>query len=152
MLINFKINGADKAIEVSANERLLDIIREELHMTGTKEGCGVGECGACTVLLNDEAVSSCLVPAMHADNSIIMTIEGVERTMLGAAIQESFIECGAVQCGFCTPGMVISAYALLSKNPNPTEAQVKKALSGNLCRCTGYVKIIEAVMTAVTKL
>lgn len=152
MHISFNINGEDRDAEVSSNDRLLDVIREDLHLTGTKEGCGIGECGACTVILDDEAVGSCLVPALQADGAKILTIEGVEHSEVGAILQRCFIEKGAVQCGFCTPGMIMSSYALLMKNPKPTKQEVKVALSGNLCRCTGYIKIVQAVLSASAQL
>src|SRR5467141_3579684 len=121
--------------------RLLDILREELHLTGTKEGCGEGECGACAVLMNGAIVNSCLVPAIEADGSEIRTIEGVASGEQLHAVQSVFLECGGAQCGICTPGMVIAAVALLEKNSQPTEEDIREGLAGNLCRCTGYMKI-----------
>lgn len=130
-------------------ERLLDVLREQLHLTGTKEGCGEGECGACTVLIDGQIVNSCLVPVAQVEGCSIKTIEGMA---LGEdqlhAVQEAFIECGGAQCGICTPGMVIAAISLLEKIPNPTEDEIRNGLAGNLCRCTGYMKIFESVVRA----
>jgi len=128
--------------------RLLDVLREQLHLTGTKEGCGEGECGACTVLLNGAIVNSCLVPVIQADGSNITTIEGVANESELHRVQQAFIEHGGAQCGICTPGMVMAAVDLLSRNPNPTEAEIRNGLAGNLCRCTGYMKIFESVVRA----
>ncbi|MBI2956803.1 MAG: (2Fe-2S)-binding protein [Acidobacteria bacterium] len=128
--------------------RLLDLLRDELHLTGTKEGCGEGECGACSVLLDGELVNSCLVPALHADGADITTIEGIGGSSRLHAVQEAFITAGGAQCGICTPGMVLAAVNLLERNPNPTEEDVRTALAGNLCRCTGYVKIFDSVLRA----
>jgi carbon-monoxide dehydrogenase small subunit len=126
---------------------LADMLREELKLTGTKKGCGLGECGACTVLLDGKPVSSCLVLAVEADNRDVVTIEGVETEKGLHPIQQAFVEKGAIQCGFCTPGMVLSAKALLDENQHPDEQDIRKAISGNLCRCTGYQKIVEAVQS-----
>lgn len=152
VMLRMRVNGeaVEKAIRPSA--MLLDILRDELGFTGVKEACGKGECGACTVLLDGIAISSCLTPAMKAMNKEIVTIEGLGSPVKLHPIQEAFIERGAIQCGFCTPGMILSAKALLDKNLSPSEEEVKVALSGNLCRCTGYVKIIEAVLSAAEKL
>jgi carbon-monoxide dehydrogenase small subunit len=128
--------------------RLLDVLREELRLTGTKEGCGEGECGACAVLLDGALVNSCLVPAVHADGASITTIEGVAQGDDLSAVQQAFLEHGGAQCGICTPGMVLAAVNLLEKCPNPTEADVRSGLAGNLCRCTGYMKIFESVLAA----
>jgi carbon-monoxide dehydrogenase small subunit len=131
---------------------LIDVLRGQLGLTGAKKACGRGECGACTVLIDGKAVNSCLTPAMKAMNRQVLTIEGLGSPGKLHPIQEAFVEHGAVQCGFCTPGMILSAKALLDKNSNPTETEVRVGLSGNLCRCTGYVKIIEAVLAAAERL
>ena len=128
--------------------RLLDVIREEMHLTGTKEGCGEGECGACSILLNGAIVNSCLVPALDAEGADIRTIEGVADGGRLSAVQNAFLECGGAQCGICTPGMVMAATALLEKHPHPTDAEIREGLAGNLCRCTGYQKIFSAVVRA----
>ncbi len=143
--IQFKLNGKSATIETEANRRLIDILREDFRLTGTKEGCGIGECGACTVLMNGNAVNSCLVLAGQVDGAEIVTIEGLAENGQLHPLQENFIKYGAVQCGFCTPGMLMSAYALLLENPRPTEDEIKEAIAGNLCRCTGYKQIIEAI-------
>ncbi len=146
-MINIKlnVNGKDHELEVEDSMRLLDIIRDELRLTGTKEGCAVGECGACTVIMNGDAVNSCLILATQADNAIIETVENLEQDDVLSKLQNAFVEEGAIQCGFCTPGMLMSAKALLDKIQHPTENQIKEALEGNLCRCTGYVPILNAV-------
>jgi aerobic carbon-monoxide dehydrogenase small subunit len=128
--------------------RLLDVLREELRLTGTKEGCGEGECGACAVLLNGAIVNSCLVPAIDADGADIRTIEGIANGEELNAVQAAFLECGGAQCGICTPGMVIAAVSLLERHPHPTEDQIREGLAGNLCRCTGYQRIFAAVVRA----
>ena len=131
--------------------RLLDVLREQLRLTGTKEGCGEGECGACTVLFNGEIVNSCLVPMAQVEGAEITTIEGVAKGNDLHAVQQAFIEHGGAQCGICTPGMVLAALDLLSRNPNPTETDIRTGLAGNLCRCTGYMKIFESVVRACQK-
>ena len=151
-LLAMKLNGESMEISVEPSAMLVDVLRDQLNLTGTKEACGKGECGACTVLLDGLAVSSCITPAMKAMNKEVITIEGLGKPGKLHPIQEAFIEHGAIQCGFCTPGMVLSAKALLDKNPNPTEEEVRVGLSGNLCRCTGYVKIVESVLAAAEKL
>jgi carbon-monoxide dehydrogenase small subunit len=145
MKIRFTVNGREFDREVTADSRLLDLLREDLHLTGTKEGCGEGECGACTVLIDGKAVNSCLVLAPQADGKDILTVEGLAKGDELHPIQRAFVEKGAVQCGFCTPGFIMSTYALLKESPNPSNEEILTALEGNLCRCTGYTKIIEAV-------
>lgn len=150
---NWIINGVQKECTMHGLARLLDILRTEADMTGVKEGCGEGECGACTVLVDGRPVLSCLQNAAAVpDGSDIMTVEGLEQTTIGRALQTAFTEGGAVQCGFCIPGMLMSAYALLAQNGDPIEEDIRRALAGNLCRCTGYVKIIEAVQKAAQML
>jgi len=146
--ITLKVNGQSHRLEVFPMARLLDVLREELQLTGTKEGCGEGECGACTVILDGRIVNSCLVPVVQVNGSEIMTIEGVAGEDDLHAVQRAFIEHGGAQCGICTPGMVLAAVDLLERNPQPTEADIRTALAGNLCRCTGYMKIFESVLQA----
>tara|TARA_B100000614_G_scaffold256645_1_gene275558 strand:+ start:181 stop:663 length:483 start_codon:yes stop_codon:yes gene_type:complete len=142
------INQTRYDVEVKAHHTLLEVLREQLHLTGTKRSCGEGECGACTVLVNGEAVNSCLVLAAEMDGAEILTIEGLERNGELSPLQQAFLDRGAVQCGFCTPGMVMAAEYLLRTTPHPTEAEIREGLSGNLCRCTGYEGIVEAVKHA----
>ena len=148
MRLNFVLNGEQKTMEVPGEKRLLDFIREDLHLTGTKEGCGEGECGACTVVLNGQAIHSCLAVAGQLEDSELLTIEGLEKNGELDAIQKAFIKKSAVQCGFCTSGMVMSAKALLLHNPNPTQEEIKRAIAGNICRCSGYREIREAIHEA----
>ncbi len=151
--VTLEVNGREYSVPVRADERLLDLLRDRLSLMGTKEGCGIGECGACTVIMNGKTVNSCMVPAGSAQGAKILTIEGVESPSGELhPIQQSYIDAGAVQCGFCTPGMIMSTYALLAENRKPSDEQIKEALSGNLCRCTGYAQIIEAVHLAAGKL
>jgi len=150
--INLKINGEDYKLKVKPNTLLLDLIRDEIGLTGTKRGCDTGECGACTVLIDGIPVNSCLVLAVEVNSKKITTIEGLSNNGQLHPLQEAFIEEGAVQCGFCTPGMILSAKALLDKNPTPTEQEIKVAIAGNLCRCTGYKKIIKAIISAAEKM
>jgi carbon-monoxide dehydrogenase small subunit len=150
--LTFLLNGEETRIEVEPGELLLDVLRRRLFLTGTKKGCGEGECGACTVLLDGNPVLSCLFPAMKVQGRSVTTIEGVGSETGLHPIQESFLEKGAVQCGFCTPGMVLSSKSLLESRPNPAEEEIKQALSGHLCRCTGYVQILEAVRDAAEKM
>ncbi len=145
MILNFTLNGKQVSIETESQVRVLDLLRDKFNLTGTKEGCGVGECGACTILLNGKAVNSCLILAGQILDAEIITIEGVASENELHPLQKNFLLHGAVQCGFCTPGMVLSAYALLEENPNPTEDEIKETIAGNLCRCTGYKQIIDAV-------
>lgn len=143
--ISLNVNGKDHILEVEEDMRLIDLLREKLGLTGVKEGCSEGECGACTVIMDGEVVNSCLVMAFQAEGSSILTIEGLGDEENIHPIQQAFIDVGAVQCGYCTPGMILAAKALLDKNPNPTEEEIREAISGNLCRCTGYNKIVQAV-------
>lgn len=147
-LITFTVNDIGYEVAVAPNKTLTQVLRDELNLLGTKEGCGVGDCGACTVIMDGKPVNSCLVLAVQADGSTIKTIEGVATGDSLHPVQETFVEMGAIQCGFCTPGMILSATSLLEKTPHPTEQEVRQALSGNLCRCTGYQKIVEAVQEA----
>lgn len=152
MQISFTINGEKRNVETDPDTRLLDLIRNDLGLTGAKEGCGKGECGACTVIMNGRLVASCLVLAPQADGAEITTVEGLSTGDKLHPVQQAFIESGAVQCGFCTPGMVLAGKKLLDENPDPTEEEIRRGLSGNLCRCTGYEKIIEAVKIAAKKM
>ena len=145
------VNGESQTLHTYPLERLLDVLREQLHLTGTKEGCGEGECGACSVFLNGELVNSCLVPAVQAAGATIKTIEGVSNGDQLTAVQQCFIEFGGAQCGICTPGMVLAAVDLLARNPHPSELEIRTGLAGNLCRCTGYMKIFESVVRAYEK-
>src|SRR5690348_1585198 len=140
MKLTLRVNGAEHTLETWPMMRLLDILREDLGLTGTKEGCGEGECGACSVLMDGQLVNSCLIPAAQAEGAEIITIEGINHP-----VQQAFIDCGGAQCGICTPGMIVAAVHLLRKHANPTEAEVREGLAGNLCRCTGYMRIFEAV-------
>ena len=149
--IHIQVNGINYGLEVEAQETLLTILRDKLDITGPKECCGVGECGACTVLIDGKAVNSCLVLAVEMDGHDIVTVEGLGEPGKLSTLQEAFIEAGAIQCGFCTPGMIMAAQYLLNNNPHPTEEDVRTALSGNLCRCTGYSRIITAVLSAANK-
>ena len=146
--VTLTVNGEARTVEAYPMARLLDVLREELRLTGTKEGCGEGECGACSVLLDGELVNSCLVPVVQAADTAITTIEGVATGEQLHAVQQAFLECGGAQCGICTPGMVLAAVALLKEHPQPTLEQIRNGLAGNLCRCTGYVKIFESVVRA----
>ena len=150
--INLTVNNKPYKLSVPANITLLDVLREKLKLTGTKEGCGKGECGACTVMFNGRSANSCLILAPQADGAEVITIEGLGNLENMHPIQEAFVEEGAIQCGFCTPGMEMSSFYLLTKNPNPTEEEIREGISGNLCRCTGYMKIIKAIEKASQKL
>ena len=151
-LMSFKINGEQHELAVEPNRTLLEVLSENLGLTGTKTGCNEGDCGACTVILDGMAVCSCMVLAIEAQDKDIVTIEGLASNGQLHLIQQAFLEHGAVQCGYCTPGMIMSAKALLDKNPDATEVDIRHALQGNLCRCTGYVKIVEAVLAAKEKM
>lgn len=146
--INLSVNGEMEQADISANMTLLDLLREGLVLTGTKNGCAAGECGACTVLLNREPVNSCLVLAVECDGAEIVTVEGLAQDSQLDPIQDAIMEAGGVQCGFCTPGILIASRALIDRNPNPSISEIKAALVGNLCRCTGYLRIIHAVQEA----
>jgi len=151
-LINLNVNGTEYELAVAPNRTLTQALRDDLGLFGTKEGCGVGDCGACTVIMDGKPVNSCLVLAVQADGSEITTIEGVAGAEGLHPVQQAFVELGAIQCGFCTPGMILSAKSLLDAQPEPTEREIREALSGNLCRCTGYQKIVEAVQEAAKTL
>ena len=149
--ITLTVNGARERLDVPSNMTLLRMLREKLALTGTKNGCEAGECGACTVLLDGQPVNSCMMLAVEADGREVLTVEGLSQGDQLSPLQEAFVEHNAVQCGFCTPGMLMSAHALLARNQRPTDDEIKEALVGNLCRCTGYVRIIDAVSTAAAE-
>jgi carbon-monoxide dehydrogenase small subunit len=151
-LINLKINGEPYEVSIKPNTTLLDFLRDKIGLTGTKKGCDTGQCGACTVLLDGKPINSCLVLAADANGKEILTVEGLGRDGKLHPLQETFMQEGAVQCGYCTSGMLLSAKALLDENPSPGENEVKKAIAGNLCRCTGYVRIVKAVLVAARKM
>ena len=150
-IVEFTVNGEKREVEVFPMARLLDVLREELLLTGTKEGCGEGECGACTVIVDGQIVNSCLVPMAQVYGAQITTIEGVAGAGDLHEVQQAFIEHGGAQCGICTPGMVLAAVDLLKRNPEPSENEIRNGLAGNLCRCTGYMKIFESVVRAYQK-
>lgn len=150
--VHFILNGKETTVTVDPNERLLDMLRDDLRLTGTKEGCAIGECGACTVIMNGKAVTSCLIPAGAAEGSNIVTIEGIGVNGRLDPIQEAILENHALQCGFCTPGFVLSAKALLDSKPNASKEEIRRAISGNLCRCTGYEQLVIAIYEAGQKL
>ncbi len=152
MSIRFVLNGRDIDVEVSPDARVIDVLREDLGLTGAKEPCGGGECGACTVLVNGEARLSCLMLAGQLEGQALTTIEGLADGDAPHPLQEAFVEYGAVQCGYCTPGMILAAADLLKRDPHPDRASVRRGLSGNLCRCTGYVKIVDAVLGAAASM
>jgi carbon-monoxide dehydrogenase small subunit len=147
--VAFRVNGAPAILAVHPMRRLLDVLREDLALTGTKEGCGEGECGACAVLVDGVLVDSCLVPVAHVRGSAVTTIEGLVRGAALASIQQAFVDHGGAQCGICTPGMILAAKELLDRVANPSDADIREALAGNLCRCTGYVRIFESVVKAI---
>jgi carbon-monoxide dehydrogenase small subunit len=146
--VSFTVNGEIKSLRVHPMERLLDVLRNELGLTGTKEGCGEGECGSCSVLMDGLLANSCLVPVAQADGSNVVTIEGIAAHSMLHPLQEAFLACGGAQCGICTPGMILAAVHLLEQKPQPTQAEIREGLAGNLCRCTGYMQIFEAVAKA----
>ena len=148
LTVTCRINGQAATLRGHSMARLLDVLRRDAHLTGTKEGCGEGECGACSVLLDGRLVNSCLVPLVHANGAEIVTIEGVASADRLHAVKEAFVACGGAQCGICTPGMVLAAVSLLARTPRPTEDETRAALAGNLCRCTGYMRIFAAVVEA----
>jgi len=152
-IIDFTLNGRKVSAEVESHKMLLQVLRDTFQLTGTKDGCGQGECGACTVLVDGKSINSCLYPAFEVDGKSVTTIEGLvgEGNKLHP-IQEAFVENGGIQCGFCTPGMIMSAKALLDENPDPTDEELKKGISGNLCRCTGYVQIVDSIRKAAKSL
>lgn len=147
-VITFEVNGQQRTLDVPPMRRLLDVLREDLRLTGTKEGCGEGECGSCSVLMNGELVNSCLVPALQADGATLYTVEGMSTEGRLHPIQQCFLEKGGAQCGICTPGMLLATHHLLERYPRPTDEQIREGLAGNLCRCTGYMRIFEAVREA----
>ncbi|MHB8069299.1 MAG: (2Fe-2S)-binding protein [Desulfobaccales bacterium] len=153
-MVRFVLNGQEVKIDTPPDRPVVDLLREDLGLTGTKEGCGAGECGACTILVDGESRLSCLMLAAQLEGRSITTIEGLSRGAEAGLhpVQEAFVECGAVQCGFCSPGMVLAAVHLVQGNPDPTRAEIRQGLSGNLCRCTGYVKIVDAVAAAARKI
>lgn len=146
--ISLTVNGQPRTVRAYPMERLLDVLRHQLNLTGVKEGCGEGECGSCSVLMDGDLVNSCLVPVLQANGTTILTIEGIAQSDHLSALQQAFLRDGGAQCGVCTPGMIMAARHLLNKNPHPTPAEINEGLSGNLCRCTGYAQICEAVLAA----
>ena len=149
--IELTVNGELTRVTIDDDMMLLEVLRGELGLTGTKKGCGEGECGACTVIMNGKAVNSCMIPAPRAAGAVIETVEGLAKNGEPSVLQQAFIDVGAVQCGFCTPGMLMSAKALLDENPTPTPQDVRRAISGNICRCTGYTKIEQAILAAAAR-
>jgi aerobic carbon-monoxide dehydrogenase small subunit len=147
-ILRFTVNGESCAVQVSPMKRLLDVLREDLHLTGTKEGCGEGECGSCSVRMNGELVNSCLAPVLQADGADIQTVEGLATNGVLHPLQQAFLKCGGAQCGICTPGMLMAATQLLSINAHPNMAEIREGLAGNLCRCTGFIRIFESVIAA----
>jgi len=150
-IIELIVNGKKHSVEVEPNKSLLDVLRNQMGLTGTKYGCGSGNCGVCTVLINGKPINSCLTLAVALDGKKITTIEGMTENGILHPIQEEFVKCGAIQCGYCTPGLILTAKALIDENPNPTKEEIRRYIKGNLCRCTGYVKIVEAISSAVAR-
>jgi carbon-monoxide dehydrogenase small subunit len=146
--IRFCVNGENRTVQASPMKRLLDVLREDLHLTGTKEGCGEGECGSCSVRMNGELVNSCLVPVLQAEGANIQTVEGLGAIGALHPLQQAFLDCGGAQCGICTPGMLMAATQLLAINPHPSLAEIREGLAGNLCRCTGFMRIFDSVIAA----
>lgn len=146
--IQFTVNGKQHALQAPPMKRLLDVLREDLHLTGTKEGCGEGECGSCSVRMNGELVNSCLVPVLQAEDACIQTVEGLAIEGKLHPLQQAFLDCGGAQCGICTPGMLMAATHLLDRHPSPSLAEIREGLAGNLCRCTGFIRIFESVLAA----
>jgi aerobic carbon-monoxide dehydrogenase small subunit len=149
--VRFVINGESREVRVAPMKRLLDVLREDLHLTGTKEGCGEGECGSCSVRMNGELVNSCLVPVLQAEGASIQTVEGLAANGVLHPLQRAFLNCGGAQCGICTPGMLMAAAQLLAINPHPGMAEIREGLGGNLCRCTGFIRIFESVVAAAAE-
>jgi carbon-monoxide dehydrogenase small subunit len=149
--IRMTVNDQEREVNVAPMKRLLDVLREDLHLTGAKEGCGEGECGSCTVRMNGELVNSCLVPVLQAEGAHILTVEGLARDGEMHPLQQAFLSCGGAQCGICTPGMLMAAAHLLERNPHPTIQEIREGLSGNLCRCTGFIRIFESVIVAASQ-
>ena len=149
LTIQLKVNGDLHRVEIEPAETLLHVLRERLGLTGTKEGCGEGDCGACTILVDGKSANSCIYPAIQADGCEILTVEGVEKSEKLSAIQKAFVDYGAVQCGFCSPGMIMATCALLDENKSPTEEEIRRGLSGNICRCTGYQAMVDAVKSLI---
>jgi aerobic carbon-monoxide dehydrogenase small subunit len=149
MKLSLTVNGETRSVEVAPLARLIDVLRDQLGLTGTKEGCGEGECGSCTVLLDDEPVNACLVPIGQCDGRTVLTIEGLEQQGCLSELGRAFVDRGAIQCGFCTPGLLVSTHALLRRDAAPSEQSIREAIAGNLCRCTGYQRIVEAVQAVV---
>jgi len=149
--IRFNVNGEDREVRVAPMKRLLDVLREDLGLTGSKEGCGEGECGSCSVRMNGELVNSCLVPVLQAEGASVQTVEGLAAAGKMHPLQEAFLQCGGAQCGICTPGMLMAATQLLSVNAHPTMTEIREALAGNLCRCTGFTRIFESVIAATAE-
>ncbi|MDE3188510.1 MAG: (2Fe-2S)-binding protein [Acidobacteriota bacterium] len=149
--IEMTINGEKRTVQAPPMKRLLDVLREDLHLTGTKEGCGEGECGSCSVRMNGELVNSCLVPVLQAEGASIQTVEGLASNGKLHPLQQAFLDCGGAQCGICTPGMLMAATQLLAHNPHPSMAEIREGLAGNLCRCTGFIRIFESVIAAAAQ-